>query len=148
MFVHCGICVSKMNKQNLLVVLISHTLPNLINCKIFPLCKEYSLTATCLFSHSVFTCLHSFTSHNHTYECTQLFNNRKGSCSFWFRSKKDILHPACSSWLYKFIYASIPYHYTVEFLSHILHHQAFVILSVLSSLSSSANNTGSCDFFG
>ena len=32
-----------------------------------------------------------FTSNNHTYECTLLFNNRKGSCSFWFRSKEDIL---------------------------------------------------------
>src|SRR5882762_9067119 len=27
-----------------------------------------------------------------TNKCTLLFNNRKGSCSFWFRSKEDILH--------------------------------------------------------
>src|ERR1700676_4877430 len=32
-----------------------------------------------------------FTSNNHTYECTLLFNNRQGSCSFWFRSKEGIL---------------------------------------------------------
>jgi hypothetical protein len=48
--------------------------------------------------------------------------------------------------LYEFIYASIPYHYTGEFLSRILHYQTFVILSILSSLSSSANNAESCDF--
>jgi len=33
-----------------------------------------------------------FTSNNHTYECTLLFNNSEGSCSFWFRGRKDILH--------------------------------------------------------
>jgi hypothetical protein len=38
-----------------------------------------------------------FTSNNHTYECALLFNNRKGSCSFWFRSKEDILHISTSS---------------------------------------------------
>src|SRR5882762_1522002 len=32
-----------------------------------------------------------FTSNNHTYECNLLFNNRQGSCSFWFRSKEGIL---------------------------------------------------------
>ena len=42
---------------------------------------------------------------------------------------------------YKFICC-----YPGKFLSHILHHQAFVILSILSSLSSSANNAGSSDF--
>src|ERR1700722_10673071 len=53
-----------------------------------------------------------------------------------------------SSWLlliYMLLFHTY-YHYTGEFLSRILRHQAFVILSILSSLSSSANNAGSCDF--
>src|ERR1700692_3203955 len=40
-----------------------------------------------------------FTSNNHTYECTLLFNNRKGSGSFWFRSKEDILQYHSEMWV-------------------------------------------------
>src|ERR1700674_33069 len=40
-----------------------------------------------------------FTSNNHTYECNLLFNNRQGSCSFWFRSKEGILHSQPDWWL-------------------------------------------------
>src|SRR5882762_8008433 len=38
-----------------------------------------------------------FTSNNHTYECNLLFNNRQGSCSFWFRSKEGILQSISGS---------------------------------------------------
>jgi len=47
-------------------------------------CKEYSLTATCI-AHiplcSFLFCMFFYLHTNHTYECTQLFYNRKGS---WF----------------------------------------------------------------
>ena len=55
-------------------------------------CKDPSQPHAYLVIMFTFVYIIFFTSNNHTYECNLLFNNRQGSCSFWFRSKEGILH--------------------------------------------------------